>query len=174
VPKLEETGSVAAGKTLTVRERMETHRANPSCNSCHQMIDPIGLALENFDVTGQWRTRDTTYAINDEGARIHTKGVPIDTKSKLYDGTPLDGPASLRQAIVNHSDAFIQNLTEKLMAYAVGRRIEYYDMPAVRSITREMTKNKNHFSSLVMGIVKSPAFQMSKAEPATTDAANKR
>src|SRR5206468_832942 len=76
VPKLEETGSVNGGKTLTVRERMETHRANPSCNSCHQMIDPIGLALENFDVTGQWRTRDTTYAINDEGARIHTKGLP--------------------------------------------------------------------------------------------------
>jgi hypothetical protein len=171
VPKLEETGSVNGGKTLTVRERMETHRANPSCNSCHQMIDPIGLALENFDVTGQWRTRDTTYAINDEGARIHTKGLPIDTKSKLYDGTPLDGPASLRQAILSHSDAFIQNLAEKLMAYAIGRRIEYYDMPAIRSITRDAGRNKNHFSSLVMGIVKSPAFQMSKAEPATTDAA---
>jgi hypothetical protein len=174
VPKLEQTGAVAGGKTLTVRERMETHRANPTCNSCHQMIDPIGLALENFDVTGQWRTRDTTYAIDDEGSRIHTKGVPIDSKSKLYDGTPLDGPASLRQAMVNHSDAFIQNLTEKLMAYAIGRRIEYFDMPSIRAITHEAAKNRNHFSSIVLGIVRSPAFQMSKAESTTTDKAANR
>jgi hypothetical protein len=172
VPKLEETAAISGGKTLTIRERMEAHRANAACNSCHSMIDPIGLALENFDLTGKWRNYDTTYAINDEGARIHTKGVPIDTKSKLYDGTPLDGPASLREAIVSHSDAFIQNLTEKLTAYAIGRRIEYYDMPTVRAVTREAAKNNNRFSSLVLGIVKSPAFQMSKAEAATTDAAN--
>jgi hypothetical protein len=171
VPKLEETAAIAGGKTLTIRERMEAHRANPACNSCHSMIDPIGLSLENFDLTGKWRNYDTTYAINDEGARIHTKGVPIDTKSKLYDGTPLDGPASLRQAMVNHSDAFIQNLTEKLTAYAIGRRIEYYDMPTIRAITHEAAKNNNRFSSMVLGIVKSPAFQMSKAEAAPTDAA---
>jgi hypothetical protein len=170
VPKLEETAAVSEGKTLSVRERMEAHRANPSCNSCHQMIDPIGLALENFDVTGRWRDRDTTFAYNDEGARIHTKGLPVETKSKLYDGTPLDGPGSLRDAMVAHSDAFILNLSEKLMAYAIGRRIEYYDMPAVRSITRDAAKNNNRFSSLVMGIVKSQAFLMSKAESAATDA----
>jgi len=173
VPKLEETGSLADGKTLTVRERMEMHRANPSCMSCHSMIDPIGLALENFDVTGQWRVRDTTFALNDEGGRIHTVGLPIDTKSKLFDGMPLDGPASLRQGILNHSDAFIQNLTEKMLAYATGRRVETYDMPTVRAITRAVAKDKNRFSSLVLGIVKSPAFQMSRVEAATTDAANK-
>ena len=137
------------------------------------MIDPIGLALENFDLTGKWRNYDTTYAINDEGARIHTKGVAIDTKSKLYDGTPLDGPASLRQAMVSHSDAFIQNLAEKLTAYAIGRRIEYYDMPTIRTISREAAKNNNRFSSIVLGIVKSSAFQMSKAETPTTEAGNK-
>ncbi len=173
VPKLEETGSLSGGKTLTVRERMEMHRANPSCNSCHQLIDPIGLALENFDVTGQWRTRDTTFALNEEGGRIHTIGLPIDTKSKLYDGMPIDGPASLRQGMLNHSDAIIQNLTEKLLSYAIGRRVEYYDMPTVRTITRDVAKNKNRFSSLIMNIVKSPAFQMSKAEPAATDADKK-
>jgi len=171
VPKLEESGSVADGRTLTVRERMQIHRASPACSSCHQLIDPIGLALENFDVTGRWRDRDATYAINDAGVRIHTAGLPIDATTKLYDGTPLNGPASLREAMVSHSDAFIQNLTEKLMAYAIGRRIEYYDMPTVRGITRDVAKNKNRFSSLLLNIVKSPAFQMSQAEPATTEAA---
>jgi len=169
VPKLDQTSAIVDGKTLSVRERMEMHRASPTCMSCHQMIDPIGLALENFDVTGQWRIRDATYAISDAGIRIHTIGLPIDSKSKLYDGTLLDGPASLRNAILTHSDAFIQNLTEKLMAYAVGRRIAYYDMPTIRTITRDAAKNNNRFSSLVLGIVKSPAFQMSKAaEPVTT------
>jgi hypothetical protein len=158
VPKLEETGSVAGGKTLTVRERL---------------IDPIGLALENFDVTGQWRDRDATYAINDAGVRIHTAGLPIDPTTKLYDGTPLNGPASLRVAMVDHSDAFIQNLTEKLMAYAIGRRIEYYDMPTIRAITRDVARNQNRFSSLILNIVRSPAFQMSQAESAPTDAVNK-
>jgi hypothetical protein len=150
---------------------MEIHRSNAACNSCHQLIDPIGLALENFDVAGQWRDRDATYAINDAGVRIHTSGMPIDASTKLYDGTPLNGPASLRQAIVDHSDAFLLNLTEKLMAYAIGRRIEYYDMPTVRAITRDIAKTKNRFSSLILGVVKSPAFQMSQAEPLTTDAA---
>ena len=170
VPKLEESGSVAGGKTLTVRERMEIHRANPACNSCHQLIDPIGLALENFDLTGRWRDRDATYALDEQGVRIHTVGLPIDARTKLYDGTPLNGPASLRQAILDHSDAFIQNLTEKLMAYAIGRRVEYYDMPAVRAITREAAKNNNRFSAFVIGIVKSPAFQMSVVEPVTMEA----
>jgi hypothetical protein len=173
VPNFDETPGSANGKSLTVRERMEMHRANPACNSCHQMIDPIGLALENFDVTGAWRTLDKTHSFNSAGVRIHSPGVPIDTASKLYDGTPLDGPASLRQGILKHSDAFIENLTEKLMAYALGRRVEYYDMPTIRSIAREAVKNDNRFSSFILGIVKSPAFQMSKAEPATNTAANK-
>jgi hypothetical protein len=171
VPKLEETAGAVDGKSLTIRERMEMHRANPACNSCHRMIDPIGLALENFDVTGAWRTLDRTASISDAGTRIRSVGVPIDTKTTLFDGTAIDGPASLRQAIVSHGDAVIENLTEKLAEYALGRRIEYYDMPTIRSITREAAKNNNRFSSFVMGIVKSAPFQMSTAEPATTDAA---
>src|SRR5207247_2435322 len=126
VPKLEETSAAADGKSLTIRERMEAHRTNPSCNSCHRLIDPIGLALENFDVTGAWRTLDRTASIGEMGVRIRSLGVPIDTKTTLYDGTQLDGPASLRQAIVNHGDAFIENLTVKLMEYALGRRAEYF------------------------------------------------
>ena len=138
------------GKTLTIRERMEMHRANPACSSCHRLIDPIGLALENFDVTGRWRDRDATFAINDAGVRIHTAGLPIDPTTKLYDGTPLSGPRPARR---NQTlDAFIQNLTEKLMAYALGRRIEYYDMPTVRAITRTATKNQNRFSELVLHV----------------------
>jgi hypothetical protein len=173
VPKLEETAAAQDGKSLTVRERMELHRANPSCSSCHRLIDPIGLALENFDVTGAWRTLDRTASIGDSGVRIRSVGVAIDTTTTLYDGTQLNGPASLRQAIVNHSDAFIHNLAEKLTEYALGRRVEFYDMPMVRTIVRDAAKNNNRFSSLVLGIVKSPAFQMSKAEAASTDAANR-
>src|SRR5262249_49359667 len=98
-------------------------------------------------------------------------GVPIDATTKLFDGTSLKGPASLRDALLSHSDAFIQNLTEKLMAYAVGRRMEYFDMPVIRSIDRDAAKSNNRFSSLVMGIVKSPAFKMRQvAAPASTDA----
>ena len=174
VPKLDETPGVAAGKSLSVRERMEMHRANPTCNSCHQMIDPIGLALENWDPIGLWRTRDTTYAINSDGNRVHTMGLPVDSVSKLYDGTPLTGPASLRNALLKHADAFTSTLTEKLLAYAIGRRVEYFDMPLIRTINRDAAKNNNRFSSLVMGIVKSPAFQMKKAESVTTDAAAKQ
>ncbi|MBI4475251.1 MAG: DUF1592 domain-containing protein [Acidobacteria bacterium] len=174
VPPLEQTKAVASNKILTVRERMEMHRANSQCNSCHQMIDPIGLALENFDVTGEWRTWDKTYAINSEGQRVHTDGIPIDSTTKLYDGTPLDGPASLRNAILKYSDAFIETLTEKLLAYAIGRRVEYFDMPTVRTITRDAAKNSNRFSSLVLGIVKSPAFQMNRVEAETSTAAERR
>jgi hypothetical protein len=174
VPKLEETAGIAGGKSLTIRERMEAHRASDSCSSCHRLIDPIGLALENFDVTGLWRTLDKTASISDDGMRVRSPGIPIDTKTKLYDGTPLDGPVSLRQAILNHSDAVMQNFTEKLLAYALGRRIEYFDMPLIRSITRDAAKNNNRFSALVLGIVKSPAFQMSKAEAVSADATTKK
>ncbi len=169
VPKLEETSAVVGGRPLTVRERLETHRANAACASCHRMIDPIGLALENFDVTGLWRTMDRTASINSAGLRVRSPGTAIDTKSQMFDGTPLDGPASLREAILKHSDAVIQNLAEKLMAYALGRRIEYFDMPTIRSVTRDAAKNNNRFSSLVLGIVKSPAFQMNRVEAVTSD-----
>jgi hypothetical protein len=172
VPKLDETPAVSSGKLLTVRERMETHRANPACASCHRMIDPIGLALENFDVTGQWRTWDKTYAISADGVRIHTAGVPVDATTKLYDGTALNGPASLRDGILKYSDAFISTLSEKLYEFAIGRRVESFDMPVVRSITRNAAMNNNRFSALVLGIVKSSAFQMNKAQPESTAAQN--
>ncbi len=164
VPKLDETSAIGSGKLLTVRERMETHRANPSCASCHRMIDPIGLALENFDVTGQWRTWDKTYAMSADGVRIHTAGVPVDASTTLYDGTVLNGPADLRNGILKYSDAFISTLNEKLFEFAIGRRVEYFDMPVIRDITRDMATKDNHFSALILGIVKSGAFQMNKAQ----------
>ncbi|OLD15083.1 MAG: hypothetical protein AUJ01_13015 [Acidobacteria bacterium 13_1_40CM_3_65_5] len=161
VPPLEDTKSATdTGKTLSVRERMEAHRKNPACASCHRVIDPLGLALENFDVVGAWRIKDN--------------GVGVDTAAKLYDGTELNGPASLRKALIDHSDSVIRNFTENLMAYALGRRVEYYDQPAVRAIAKKAAQNGNTFSSFVLGIVNSAAFQMAKAEPAvTTEVAGK-
>ena len=157
VPPLEETkAATEAGKTLSTRERMEQHRKNPACTSCHKVIDPLGLALENFDVVGAWRIKDN--------------GVPVDTAAKLYDGTDLDGPASLRQALLNHSEALIRNFTDNLLAYAIGRRVEYYDQPTVRAIVRKAAQNGNRFSSFVLGVVNSAAFQMAKVEPALTTA----
>jgi hypothetical protein len=155
VPPLEDTkAATETGKTLSTRERMEEHRKNPACNSCHRVIDPLGLALENFDVVGAWRIKDN--------------GVGVDTAAKLYDGTDLDGPASLRQALINHSESVIRNFTEHLMAYAIGRRVEYYDQPAVRAIVKKAAQNGNRFSAFVLGIVNSPAFQMARAEPVQT------
>jgi hypothetical protein len=146
VPQFTETKAVAGGKVLSVRERMETHRANAACASCHKMIDPIGLALENFDVTGVWRFKDG--------------GAVIDPSTTLYDGSKLNGPTDLRKALLNYSDAVIRNFTSNLLMYGLGRRVEYYDMPLVRNIVREAARTNYRFSSFVTGIVKSPAFQM--------------
>jgi hypothetical protein len=157
VPPLEDTKSATdTGKTLSVRERMEEHRKNPACSSCHRVIDPLGLSLDNFDVIGAWRIKDN--------------GVDVDTTGKLYDGTELAGPVSLRQALLGHSDALIRNYTENLMAYALGRRVEYFDQPAIRTIVKKAAQTGNRFSSFVLGIVNSPAFQMSKSEQVTTTA----
>jgi len=157
VPPLEETkAATEAGKTLSTRERMEQHRKNPACASCHKVIDPLGLALENFDVVGAWRIKDN--------------GVAVDTAAKLYDGTDLDGPASLRQALLNHSEALIRNFTDNLLSYAIGRRVEYYDQPTVRAIVKKAAQNGNRFSAFVLGVVNSPAFQMARAEPVVTTA----
>jgi hypothetical protein len=148
------------GKQHSVRETMEIHRKQEPCHSCHQLMDPIGLALEPFDAVGVWRTKDA--------------GLPIDAASKMYDGTPLDGPVSLRNAILKHQDAFIGTFTERLLAYALGRVVDYPDMPMVRSIEREAAKNNNRFSSYVFNIVKSMPFQMRRAdggEPADAPAA---
>ena len=125
---------------------MEEHRANPACASCHRMMDPIGFALENFDGIGRWRNTDS--------------GSKIDATGQLVDGTPIDGVETLRSALLNKPDAFVQTMTEKLLMYAVGRASHYYDMPAIRTITREAARNDYKFSSLVLGIVNSDAFQM--------------
>jgi len=151
VPALEETKGAANGKLLTVRERMEEHRKNPACASCHRVIDPLGLALENFDPTGRWRIKDS--------------GFPVDSTGVMYDGTPLSGPAGLRAGLLKHQDVFLQAFTENLMTYALGRRIEYSDMPSIRRIVRDASKNDYRFSAFINGIVNSAAFQM-RAEPA--------
>jgi len=136
---------------------MEEHRKNPACASCHKVMDPLGLALENFDVVGAWRIKDN--------------GVPVDTTGKLYDGMDLTGPASLRQALLGKSDTVIRTFAENLLSYAIGRRIEYYDQPTIRAIAKKAAQNGNRFSSFVLGIVNSPAFQMSTAEAALTTTA---
>ena len=133
-------------RPMTVRERLEKHRANPSCASCHQIMDPVGFSLENFDLDGRWRTTEGTS--------------PIDTSGKLVDGTSLAGVSDLRAALLARSDAFVTSLTEKLLTYALGRRLEYFDEPSVRQITREARAQSYRFSALVLGIVRSAPFQM--------------
>ncbi len=150
VPLLDETKGAIGGKNLTTRERMEEHRKNPACTSCHKVIDPLGLALENFDATGAWRIKDNEVA--------------IDSTGDLYDGTKMEGPAGLRQAIMKHSDVFLLSFTENLMTYALGRRVEYADMPAIRGIIREAGKSNNRMSSFVLGVVNSGAFRMAKTD----------
>jgi cytochrome c553 len=156
VPALEATNATSGGKMLSTRERMEEHRKSPACASCHRVIDPLGLALDNFDVTGKWRIKDNE--------------VPVDAAGVMYDGTKLDGPAALRDALLKHQDVFLQTFAENLMTYALGRRVEYYDMPLIRSLIRQAAKSDLHFSSFVLGIVNSAAFQMRAAEPAQTTA----
>ncbi len=157
VPPLEDTKSATdTGKNLSVRERMEEHRKNPACASCHRVIDPLGLSLDNFDVVGAWRIKDN--------------GVNVDTTGKLYDGTELTGPTSLRQALLAHSDVIIRNFTDNLMAYALGRRVEYYDQPTVRAIVKKAAQSEYRLSAFVMGVVNSPAFQMSRSDGVTTTA----
>jgi hypothetical protein len=146
VPPLKENNERTDGKVLSMRERMEEHRSNPTCASCHKIMDPIGFALENFDLVGKWRSVDLKS--------------PVDASGELVDGTKLNGPATLRDALVSRSDAFVTTATEKLLTYALGRAVHYYDMPVVRSVIREAARNDYRFSSLVLGIVKSAPFQM--------------
>jgi hypothetical protein len=141
-------------KARSVRQIMEEHRAKPACRSCHAVMDPLGFALENFDAVGEWRSTDR-YA-----------GQAIDPSGTLADGTPVSGPADLRKALLKRPDQFVQTMTEKLMTYALGRGVEYYDMPTVRQMVRETARSDYRFSSIVTAIVKSPAFQMRKTETA--------
>ncbi len=160
VPAFDETKATAGTKLLSVRERMEEHRSNPACTSCHRVIDPLGLALENFDVTGAWRIRDS--------------GVPVDPTGELYDGTKMDGPVALRQALLKRSDTVLLSFTESLMTYALGRRLEFYDMPAVRTIIRDAKRNDNRISAFILGVAKSGAFQMSRVDATKTTIAGSR
>ncbi len=159
VPTLDETAAAQGGKQLSVRERMEQHRSNPACMSCHRVIDPLGLALEHFDVTGQYRIKDT--------------GVPVDASGEMYDGTKMQGADGLRLALLGKKDALLTSFTESMMTYALGRRVESFDMPTVRAIARDAAKHDYRISSFVQGMVKSQAFRMMKPTPtaATTEVA---
>ncbi|HYV61862.1 MAG TPA: DUF1592 domain-containing protein [Bryobacteraceae bacterium] len=153
VPVIKEkpVDSTGNSKAPTMRETMELHHTNPSCSSCHKIFEPIGLALENFDAVGSWRTQDGDS--------------PIDATGVLVDGTKVDGVVSLRDSLVRRSEHFARVVTEKLLTYSLGRGVEYQDMPLVRSIVRDSADSNYKFSSVVMGVVKSPAFQMNMKLP---------
>lgn len=147
IPALE--ASNTGNKPLSVREMLEMHRKNPTCASCHARMDPLGFSLENFDGIGQWRTQDA--------------GAVIDASGVLLDGTKVDGPAALRQALVAQKEQFVKAATTKLVAYALGREIESFDAPAIRGIVRTAAADNYRWSSTILAIVKSAPFQMRRA-----------
>jgi hypothetical protein len=128
---------------------MEIHRANPTCNACHRLMDPVGLALDNFDVVGRWRTRE--------------EGMPLDTRGTFYDGTELSTPAELVDVLLKRPVPLVRSFTENLLAYAVGRPVEHFDQPTVRAIARAAEEQGYRMSSFVLGVVKSDPFQMMRA-----------
>ena len=148
VPDLEKTGEAKEGRLLTTRERMEMHRANTACRSCHLFIDPIGLALDNFDVTGQWRIREN--------------GTDLDTKGDFYDGTKISSLAELQKVLLKRPAPLVRNFTQNLMAYALGRRIEYYDLPTVRKIEATAKADNYRMSDFILGVVTSDAFRLKR------------
>jgi len=157
VPDLEKTGESKDGRLLSTRERMEQHRENPTCRSCHQYMDPIGLALDNFDVIGQWRVREN--------------GAALDTRGQLYDGTPVSNLEDLQRALIKRPTPLIRTFTQNLMAYAIGRRIEYYDQPTIRRITSDAQPGGFRMNDFILGVVKSDAFRM--ARQASSDAGDR-
>ena len=150
IPELPETGQ--SGEAATLRERMELHVADPSCASCHVKLDPLGFALENFDAIGKFRTADDS-------------GLAVDSHGELPDGTVLAGPAGLREVLLGKDEEFVRTVIEKLLTYALGRGIEYYDQPAVREIARRAEPDDYRWSSIILGIVKSTPFQMRSSRP---------
>jgi hypothetical protein len=150
IPALEEAAGDVDFESLSVRQLMELHRGKPFCEGCHKIMDPVGLAMENYDVIGRWRTED--------------HGTPIDSSSKLVDGTQVDGPVELKNALLKYEEQIVRNMTEKLLTYALGRGTAYYDQPVVRSIVRNAAASDYRFSSIVMGIVGSAPFQMRAPE----------
>ncbi len=157
IPDLEQTQGSENGKPLTTRQRMEMHRANPTCKACHQYMDPIGLALDNFDVTGKLRYREN--------------GAALDTRGQMYDGRQVSTPSELTASLLSRPIPLVRSFTENLMAYAVGRRMEDSDQPAIRVIARDAETRGYRMSSFVMGVVKSQAFRSKRAEAVADDAA---
>jgi hypothetical protein len=155
VPALSDNEAGQEPKSL--RERMELHRKNPTCATCHRVMDPLGFALENFDGIGAWRSKEP--------------GGAIDPAGKLADGSDVDGPVALRAAIMRHPDQFVRTLTEKLMTYGLGRGLEYYDMPVVRAIARDTARKNYRFSAIVAGIVSSAPFRQKAPSAESTQLA---
>ncbi|MEX2466834.1 MAG: DUF1592 domain-containing protein [Gemmatimonadota bacterium] len=159
VPPLDETADeVSDGRMLTTKDRMEIHRENPTCNACHRFIDPIGLALDNYGVTGKWRIKEN--------------GVELDTRGELYDGTPVDSPGALTDALLSRPVPLVRTFTNNLMAYALGRLVEYSDQPTVRAVAREAAADDYRMSAFILGLVKSDAFRMQGSGTLTEEAAN--
>jgi hypothetical protein len=146
VPDLEQTAGNQGGRLLTTRERMEKHRSSPTCYSCHQFMDPIGLALDNFDVTGRWRIRENT--------------APLDTRGVFYDGTPVSKPSELTAVVLKRPIPLVRSFTEQLLAYGIGRPVQYFDQPTIRAITKAAERDGYKVSALIVGVVKSDVFQM--------------
>jgi hypothetical protein len=156
VPMLKPVSTDATGNTKqpSMREQMEEHRKDPACAGCHRLMDPVGFALEQFDAVGTWRTKDSS-------------SNTIDASSVMYDGTKIVGPADLRNFVLSYTDQFARTVTEKLLTYALGRGVEYYDMPVVRGIVRDAEKDHYRFQTLILDVVKSEPFQMN-SKPGTT------
>jgi hypothetical protein len=146
VPPLKESAEREGGKILSMRERMEEHRENPACSGCHSIMDPIGFAMENFDAVGAWRT--------------HEARAPIDASGQLLDGTKVNGIVELKKALLREPETFVATFTEKMMTYALGRGLAYYDMPTIRKIVRDTARKDYRFSAIVSEIVRSTPFQM--------------
>ena len=154
IPDLDATTGSKEGRLLTTRERMEEHRKNAACSSCHRFMDPIGLSLDNFDVTGRWRAREN--------------GMPLDTAGDFYDGTKITSLTELSATLMKRPIPLVRTFTENLMAFGLGRRVEYYDQPTVRAIAKGAEATNFKISSFILGVVKSDAFRMRRVEPETT------
>jgi len=155
VPPLQENKDT---QRLTMRQRMEQHRANPACASCHAVMDPLGFAMENFDAIGQWRTTETQAK------------TPVDASGALPDGTKFRGAAELQKILLSRPERFVNTVTEKLLTYALGRGVEYYDQPVVRAIVREAARNDYRWSALILSITNSAPFQMRMSREQTAAA----
>jgi hypothetical protein len=149
VPAFEATENSTDGRRLTTREIMERHRANPTCNSCHRFMDPIGLALDSYDVTGRYRFREN--------------GMPLDTRGTFYDGTEIGSPSDLTDVLLKRPIPMVRNFTANLLSYGMGRRVEYYDQPTIREISGVAEANDYRMSSFILGVVQSDPFQMMRA-----------